>query len=132
MTTLLPFLLALFVVAFIIWLLRQRKLREKYAILWITVGAGTLLLAGFPGTLAVVATAVGFAVPSNFLFVVAILLLLGVCLHLSLEISVVEDETRVLAEESAILRNQLDRLEASVKAITRGGSSALEDKGTHE
>jgi hypothetical protein len=118
MSTLFPFLLAFVIVAFIVWLLRQRKLREKYAILWITVGIATLLLAGFPGLLAAVATTVGFVVPSNFLFVVAIVLLLGVCLHLSLEISVVEDETRALAEEAAILRNQLESLEGKISVIT--------------
>ena len=119
MSTLLPFLLAFVIVAFIVWLLRQRKLREKYAILWIAVGVATLLLAGFPGLLAAVATAFGFVVPANFLFVVAIVLLLGVCLHLSLEISVVEDETRALAEEAAILRNHLERLEHRLSRVER-------------
>jgi hypothetical protein len=130
-STLLPFLLAFVIVAFIVWLLRQRKLREKYAILWIAVGVATLLLAGFPGVLGAVATAVGFAVPSNFLFVVAIVLLLGVCLHLSLEISVVEDETRALAEEAAILRNHLERLE---RTLDPQPTAATPDdrEGTHE
>ena len=118
MSTVLPFLLALVIVAFIVWLLRQRKLREKYAILWIAVGIATLLLAGVPGLLAAVATVFGFVVPANFLFVVAIVLLLGVCLHLSLEISVVEDETRALAEEAAILRNHLERLERRLDTYT--------------
>jgi hypothetical protein len=126
MSTLLPFLLAFVIVAFIVWLLRQRKLREKYAILWIGVGVATLLLAGFPSLLAAVATAVGFAIPSNFLFVVAIVLLLGVCLHLSLEISVVEDETRALAEEAAILRNHLERLERKVDGVVCPASDAGE------
>jgi hypothetical protein len=128
MSTLLPFLLALVIVAFIVWLLRQRKLREKYAILWIAVGVATLLLAGFPGLLAAVATAAGFVVPANFLFVVAIVLLLGVCLHLSLEISVVEDETRALAEEAAILRNHLERLERTVAGLAASGPSADPDR----
>ncbi|MPY09514.1 DUF2304 domain-containing protein [Arthrobacter bussei] len=128
MSTLLPFLLALVIVAFIVWLLRQRKLREKYAILWIAVGVATLLLAGFPGLLAAVATAAGFVVPANFLFVVAIVLLLGVCLHLSLEISVVEDETRALAEEAAILRNHLERLERTVAGLAAAGPSADPDR----
>jgi hypothetical protein len=126
MSTLLPFLLALVIVAFIVWLLRQRKLREKYAILWIAVGVATLLLAGFPGLLAAVATAAGFVVPANFLFVVAIVLLLGVCLHLSLEISVVEDETRALAEEAAILRNHLERLERTVAGLATSGPPAAD------
>ena len=65
----------------------------------------------------------GVQVPSNLLFAMSILMLLGVCLHLSWEISVVEDETRTLAEEVAILRTQVEALEhrASVSALSADG-----------
>jgi hypothetical protein len=42
--------------------------------------------------------------PSNLLFFVAALVLLIVCVQLSWEVSRLEDETRALAEEVAILR----------------------------
>lgn len=115
--TLVPFIMALLVVGAVVWLLRQRKLREKYAVLWILVGIATLILAGFPQLLTMAADVAGFALPSNLLFLLAILLPIGVCLHLSLEISVVEDETRALAEEAAILRAQLDAIQARVDRI---------------
>lgn len=115
--TVLPFILALVVVGAVVWLLRQRKLREKYAVLWILVGVVALALAGFPQLLNWAAVVTGFALPSNLLFMLAIFLLMGVCLHLSLEISVVEDETRALAEESAILRSQLDLLKQNVDVL---------------
>ena len=117
MNTVLPFILALAVVGSVIWLLRQRKLREKYAALWILVGLVTLVLAGFPQLLDWATAISGFVLPSNLLFMLAIFLLMGVCLHLSLEISVVEDETRALAEEAAILRSHLDGLEAKVERL---------------
>lgn len=115
--TVLPFIMALLVVGSVVWLLRQRKLREKYAVLWILVGLATLVLAGFPQLLSFAADVTGFALPSNLLFLLAVLLPIGVCLHLSLEISVVEDETRALAEEAAILRAQLDSLQAVVDGL---------------
>ncbi|MDK1327193.1 DUF2304 domain-containing protein [Arthrobacter sp. zg-Y1143] len=118
--TVLPFIMALLVVGSVVWLLRQRKLREKYAVLWILVGLATLVLAGFPQLLSIAAEVTGFALPSNLLFLLAILLPIGVCLHLSLEISVVEDETRALAEEAAILRAQLDSLQATVDGMAAG------------
>lgn len=115
--TVLPFILTLLVVSGVVWLLRQQRLREKYAVLWVLVGIMVMVLAGFPQVLGWAAEVTGFAVPSNLLFLMAIFLLLGVCLHLSLEISVIEDETRALAEEAAILRAQLDRLEADVAML---------------
>ena len=63
-----------------------------------------------PALLQMLAHLLGFQVPSNFLFLLAILLLLGVSLHLSLEISRLEDETRVLAEHVAILDLMLSKL----------------------
>ena len=68
-------------------LLRSRKLREKYAMLWILVSVAVVTLALVPQLLSWLAGALGFQVPSNLLFTLAILLLLGVTLHLSLEIS---------------------------------------------
>lgn len=125
------FLLALAIVALVVEMLRRKKLREKYAALWLIVGVATLVLAAFPRLLNIVAEYVGVQVPSNLLFAMSILMLLGVCLHLSWEISVVEDETRTLAEEVAILRAQVEALEharisaASGTAIRRSTDSAM-------
>lgn len=110
MTNLAAFLVSLVIVALVVELVRRKKLREKYAVLWLIVGIATLVLAAFPSLLYVVAAFVGIQLPSNLLFILSILLLLGVCLHLSWEISVIEDETRTLAEEVAILRAQIEKL----------------------
>lgn len=102
------FFLALAIVGVVFEMLRMKKLREKYAALWLFVGIGTLILAAFPSLLTIVAERLGVQLPSNLLFIISILLLLGVCLHLSWELSVVEDETRTLAEEVAILRTMVE------------------------
>ncbi|MBQ1445128.1 MAG: DUF2304 domain-containing protein [Renibacterium sp.] len=112
------FVLAFVIVAFVVEMLRRKKLREKYAALWLLVGVATLVLAAFPQLLSVVASAFGIQVPSNLLFTMSILLLLGVSLHLSWEISVVEEETRSLAEEVSILRVQVERLNDQVASLS--------------
>ena len=86
--------------------------------MWLLVGVATLVLAAFPQLLSVVASAFGIQVPSNLLFTMSILLLLGVSLHLSWEISVVEEETRSLAEEVSILRVQVERLNDQVASLS--------------
>lgn len=106
--------IAVAVLVTVIVLIRSRLLREKYAALWMLVGLLVVVLAVFPRVLEVLSRAVGVAIPSNLLFVLAILLLLGVALHLSLEVSRLDEETRVLSEESAILRLQVERLEQAV------------------
>lgn len=113
------FVLALAIVGLVVEMLRRKKLREKYAIWWLVVGIATLILAAFPQLLDVVARAVGIQLPSNLLFILSILMLLGVSLHLSWEISVVEDETRALAEEVAILRVQIENMTEQLPAVQK-------------
>jgi hypothetical protein len=95
----------------ILELLRRGQLREKYAALWLLIGAAVVVVGLAPGLLSPVSRAVGVQTPSNLLFFVAALVLLGVCLHLSWEVSRLEDETRRLAEEHAVLRLQVEHLQ---------------------
>lgn len=103
---------------FVFEMLRRQKLREKYAVLWIIIGLGTLLLAAFPGLLELASTLIGIQVPANLLFIMTLILLVGVCLHLSQEQSQAEDEVRVLAEEVAILRQDMTELRRQLDAST--------------
>lgn len=102
-------------------LLRSGRIREKYAGLWILVGAGIMVLALWPGLLNGLTELIGIALPVNLLFFLAILLLLGVTLHLSLEASRLEDETRVLAEQVALLNLSVRQLRTQVGELADGG-----------
>lgn len=105
------FIFAFVVVALVLELVRRKHFKEKYAALWVVVGIASLILAGWPNLLNIVSDAVGIQVGSNLLFGLSFLLLIGVCLHLSWEQSVSEEEIRVLAEEVAILRSAVLVLE---------------------
>jgi len=106
--TLLTGATALLFLGFIFELVRRRKLREKYAVLWLAVGVVVLALGLFPTALNRVAIAVGVANGVSLALFFGVMFLLLVCLHLSWEASRLEDETRVLAEEVALLRLRLD------------------------
>lgn len=118
-STVAAFVFALVVVGIVLELVRRKVFREKYAALWLIIGGSALVLAGWPGLLSDVSRLLGVQVASNLLFALCIILLLGVCLHLSWELSVVEDENRTLAEEVAILRTAVERLEADFNSIER-------------
>lgn len=102
--------MAVITLFFLLNLVRSRRLREKYVALWMVVGLTIIVLALFPSLLGRIAQLVGVQVPSNLLFFLAIVLLLGVCLQLTLEISRAEDKTRTLAEHVAILNLQVREL----------------------
>jgi len=107
---------ALAVLAVILVLLLRRKLREKYAVLWLVIGLATLLLAIFPGMLVWLAQLLGVQVASNLLFAMSLALLIGVTLHLSWELSTSEEEVRRVAEDVAILRAEVESLQAARKS----------------
>lgn len=119
--------LAVVIIAVVLWMLLTRRLREKYAVLWLVIGFAVLILGLFPQVLLGLTSLVGVEVPANLLFALAIVLLLGVALHLSWELSQAEEEIRRAAEESAILRAQLDRLSARVDRLDRAAPSAVDD-----
>ncbi|MHA7134540.1 DUF2304 domain-containing protein [Oerskovia turbata] len=97
-------------------LLRRRRLREKYVAIWLVLAAGVSVLGAFPEIVASLATLVGVETPSNLLFALALMVLLIVCVQLSAEITSLEEESRTLVEEVAMLRHDLDEL--------RGASAA--------
>lgn len=106
--------LAVIIIVVVLTLLLTRRLREKYAVLWLVIGLGVLVLGMFPQLLLGLTSALGVEVPANLLFALAIVLLLGVALHLSWELSQAEEEIRRNAEEVAILRAQIDGLTLAV------------------
>jgi hypothetical protein len=93
-------------------LLRRRQLREKYAILWLFVSVVVVVLAAFPSLLNWVGDRLGISDPPNLLFFGAVIVLLLVSVHLSWESSRLEEETRTLAEEVALLRMQVEALQS--------------------
>jgi hypothetical protein len=94
---------------FLLRLLRRRQLRGKYTLLWIFVGLTVLALAIFPGLLDSTANLLGIYSGPNLLFLLAIAFLLLVCAYFSWELSRLEERTRVLAEELAILRGEQEQ-----------------------
>lgn len=100
---------ALFNVVAMVELVRRRQLREKYALLWIVVGCGGIVLAVGRRIIDRLATAVGIEYGASAVFLGAILFLLLVCMHLSWEVSRLEERTRTLAGELALMQARNER-----------------------
>lgn len=97
-------ILTLCLVIMVLAQVRNQNMKEKYAALWLTVSAIIVVLTIFPKLLDWLADLVGIETPVNLLFLLAIIMLIGVCLHLTQQLSKMADETRILAEEVAIMR----------------------------
>jgi hypothetical protein len=93
-------------------MMRRKRLREKYAVFWALVALVTLIVAAFPVVLSTAADALGVTVPSNLLFFGASMLLLVVSVQHSSELGRLEERTRTLAEEIALLQMEVSALRA--------------------
>lgn len=97
---------ALLVVVF--ELIRSRRLRERYALLWLLTGAVLVVLSAWRGGLNTIAGWVGVrGYPPAVLFAVAILFVILVLLHYSTVISRLTDQNVVLAQRLALLEAKL-------------------------
>jgi hypothetical protein len=110
-------------------MLRRQRLREKYALIWVVVAFSTVLLVIFPGLLTRAADLLGVQVPANLLFFVASMLLLLLSIQFSYEIGRLEDRTRTLAEEIALLTLRLDTLTPDEPSLQREDGEGDDEAG---
>ena len=94
-------------------LVRGRRLKERYALLWLATGAVLLVLSAWRGGLNTIAGWLGVtSYPPAVLFAVATLFILLVLLHYSTVISRLTDENVDLAQRVALLEQRVSGLEA--------------------
>jgi hypothetical protein len=91
-------------VGFVLQLLRRGRLRARFAMLWSGVGLALVVLAAFPDLLDWSAERLGIFYPPAVFLLVAIAFLFLLSVQFSWEVSRLEERTRVLAEEVALLR----------------------------
>jgi hypothetical protein len=90
-------------------LIRSRRLRERYALLWLLTGVVLLVLSAWRAGLNTIAHWVGVQTyPPAILFAVASLFILVVLLHYSTVISKLSDQNSLLAQRIALLEEKLE------------------------
>jgi hypothetical protein len=88
-------------------LIRSRRLRERYALLWLLTGVVLLVLSLWRGGLNTIAGWFGVSgYPPAILFAVGILFILLVLLHYSTVISRLSDQSTILAQRLALLEER--------------------------
>jgi hypothetical protein len=95
----------------VIELIRSRKLRERYALLWLATAGVILFFAVWRSGLHNLSKALGVAYPPNALFVLAMLFVLVLLLHFSTVISKLSDRSTTLTQRLALLEERLRELE---------------------
>jgi len=91
----------------IIFLVRQRKLREEFAWMWLLTGGAIFLLSVWYDLLILVTYLIGAGLPTSALFFCGLLFVVGICLHFSIKLSTMANHVKNLSQEMAILRSEV-------------------------
>ena len=101
-------LASLVLLAVVFELIRGRKLKERYALLWILTGVVLLVLSAWRGGLQTIAGWMGVSTyPPAILFAVATLFVIIVLLYYSTVLSRLADQNTLLAQRVALLEQGL-------------------------
>jgi hypothetical protein len=91
---------------YILEMVRRRKLREEYSILWLAGSVVILVLSLKQDWLVGLARAAGIAYPPSFLFLIGILFILLILIHFSIAISKLHQMNKKMAQELALLKHR--------------------------
>ncbi|QPC82979.1 DUF2304 domain-containing protein [Phototrophicus methaneseepsis] len=95
---------------FVLELVRRRKLREEYSLLWLFTALVMIVVSVWRELLHGLATLFGIAYPPNLLFLLAALLTFLILLYYSVIITRLTHENKVIAQEVALLRYEIEQL----------------------
>jgi Uncharacterized conserved protein (DUF2304) len=100
-------------------LVRGRRLKERYALLWLATGTVLLVLSAWRGGLNTIAGWLGIGTyPPAILFAAATLFIILVLLHYSTVLSRLTDENVLLAQRLGLLDERVGRIEGPQPPIS--------------
>ena len=109
------------VLVVVIELVRRGRLKEKYSLLWLFAGTILLIFSSSRDLLEYVSHVVGVYYPPSFLFLLAFLFLLLITLHFSVVISGLSEKNKRLAQEVALLRQEVQNKLGNSTGTTKAG-----------
>ena len=124
-TTIIAIGASLIVLLFVLELVRQRRLREEYSLLWLATAVVMLVMSLWRDLLHGLSAAVGVVYPPNLLFLVGVLFVLFILLYFSTVITRLTQENKTTAQELALLRYELEDLR---QRTLKGGDGEDENR----
>lgn len=110
------------VLLFVVNLVRTKKLKEEFALLWLLTAVVLVLAPLLIDYLDLIAHALGIEYPPAFIFLLAIISLLFILFQFSMRISRFSEQVKVLAQELALLRGQVEELTRANSDAQRASS----------
>lgn len=101
-STLTAVLMALVVMGLVVELVRRRRLREEYSVLWLVTGGVMVVVAVWYQPLVALTNLIGLTNPNVTLFFFGLIFLIGVNIYYSVKISALTNQVKTLAQRLAL------------------------------
>jgi hypothetical protein len=88
---------------FVLELVRRRRLKEEYSVLWVATALVILVLSLWYGLLLKITHAIGAVLPTSTLFFFGLVFALFMLLHFSVRVSQLERKVTMLVQEIGLL-----------------------------
>ena len=99
--------------AAVLWLVRRRSLREEYTPIWMGVAGALLLVSLRLDWIHALTRVTGAWTASSMIFFLGEVFLVAICLNYAVRLSRAGVQIKNLAQDLALLRARLERVEAS-------------------
>ncbi|MEW6457433.1 MAG: DUF2304 domain-containing protein [Acidobacteriota bacterium] len=99
---------SIFLIIFVFELIRRKRLREEFSILWLGMGIIFLVISLFRKLLDKFSYFVGIGYPPAALFLILIMGLMIILIHFSVAISELKESNKKLIQELGLLKMELE------------------------
>lgn len=103
-------LMCCFVFVVTVNLVRKRRLREEYSVLWLVTSLFMFVLVLRYEWLVDLTALIGAGLPTTTLFIFSLIFLMLIAVQFSIKISRLTDQMKNLAQENALLRTEISAL----------------------
>ncbi len=103
-------IVCLVVFIFTIDMVRRRRLREEYSVLWLATSIVMFVLVIRYDWLEALTRFIGAGLPTSTLFIGSIIFLMLISVQFSIKISRLTNQVKDLAQDNALLRGEVERM----------------------
>lgn len=112
---------------FILYLVRKKMIKEEYSLLWLFSSVIFIFFSIWRDGLEFFAKLMGIAYPPAALFLILLLAIFLILIEFSINISRLSERNKTLAQELALTRQKLEKLEAGKQTDKPVGGDDLEN-----
>ena len=99
----------------IVWLIRGKRIREEYSLIWLVFGVAFLVLSIWREGLDYISQLLGVAYPPTAIFLIFFMAIFLIMIQFSLIISRLSRNNSKLAQDQALLKQKIEDLEAKLE-----------------